>query len=32
VLGCQNYTMPPEKYESWRDVILNFDPRHMFPS
>ena len=32
VLGCQSYQMPPEKYESWRDVILNFDPRHMFPS
>jgi len=32
VLRCQPYQMPPEKYDSWRDVILNFDPSHMFPS
>lgn len=32
VLRCQPYQMPQEKYDSWRDVILNFDPSHMFPS
>ena len=30
VLGCQPYDrMPPEKYETWRDTIVNFDPRKM---
>ncbi|MGF7162198.1 outer membrane biosynthesis protein TonB [Rhodoligotrophos appendicifer] len=32
VMRCAPYQMPQEKYESWRDVILNFDPSHMFPS
>ncbi|MEC7184297.1 MAG: hypothetical protein VXW07_00610, partial [Pseudomonadota bacterium] len=26
---CQPYKMPPEKYESWREMELNFDPRKM---
>jgi colicin import membrane protein len=30
VLGCQPYRLPAEKYDIWKDVILNFDPRDMF--
>lgn len=31
VLRCQPYDrLPPEKYESWHSIILNFDPREMF--
>lgn len=30
VLACQPYDMPPEKYESWSEVILNFDPSEMY--
>jgi outer membrane biosynthesis protein TonB len=31
VLRCQPYDrVPPEKYESWHSIILNFDPRVMF--
>ena len=26
---CQPYKMPPEKYESWRQMELNFDPSKM---
>ena len=26
---CQPYKMPPEKYESWREMDLNFDPSKM---
>ncbi len=26
---CQPFTMPPEKYRSWREIIVNFDPREM---
>ena len=26
---CQPYKMPPEKYESWRELELNFDPSKM---
>ncbi|MGI9412804.1 MAG: hypothetical protein ACR2PM_04005, partial [Hyphomicrobiales bacterium] len=29
VLECKPYNMPEEKYESWKEVILNFDPRDM---
>jgi outer membrane biosynthesis protein TonB len=29
VQRCQPYQMPAEKYDTWRDVILNFDPRKM---
>ena len=30
VWQCQPYRMPKEKYATWRDMILNFDPREMF--
>jgi hypothetical protein len=31
VLRCQPYDrLPPEKYQSWHSIILNFDPREMF--
>jgi outer membrane biosynthesis protein TonB len=31
VMRCQPYDrLPPQKYESWRSIILNFDPRQMF--
>lgn len=30
ILRCAPYQMPPEKYEAWRDVIVNFDPRDLF--
>ena len=30
VFQCQPYTMPPEKYSQWRDMLLNFDPRRMY--
>ena len=26
---CQPYQMPAEKYERWRDLELNFDPKFM---
>jgi outer membrane biosynthesis protein TonB len=29
VQQCQPYDMPPEKYDTWREVIVNFDPRLM---
>lgn len=30
VWQCQPYALPATKYELWRDMILNFDPREMF--
>ncbi len=31
VLRCGPYTfLPAEKYDTWKDVIINFDPRAMF--
>ena len=30
VIRCQSYSLPPEKYETWRDVHVTFDPREMF--
>ena len=30
VLLCQNYELPPDKYDMWRRVTLDFDPREMF--
>jgi colicin import membrane protein len=30
ILGCQNYDLPPEKYEIWKRVTLEFDPQEMF--
>lgn len=29
VLRCQPYRLPEQKFATWRDMILNFDPRHM---
>ena len=30
VFECQPYAMPPQKYDQWRDMVLNFDPRQMY--
>jgi len=30
VQRCQPFRMPPEKYDAWREIILNFDPKAMF--
>jgi len=30
VLRAQPYQLPKEKYDSWSDVIVNFDPSQMF--
>ena len=30
VRRCEPYSMPPEKYGAWQEIILNFDPSHMF--
>jgi outer membrane biosynthesis protein TonB len=30
ILRCQPYTLPAEKYDTWREVTVNFDPREMF--
>ncbi|MFZ1772930.1 MAG: hypothetical protein WAT78_03105, partial [Rhizobiaceae bacterium] len=30
VMKCAPYNLPAEKYESWADVIVNFDPSQMF--
>lgn len=30
VFQCQPYRMPAEKYSEWRDMLLNFDPSHMY--
>lgn len=29
VLRCQPYDLPAGKYEAWRDINVNFDPREM---
>jgi len=29
VVQCQPYTLPPEKFDVWRRMIVNFDPREM---
>jgi len=29
VLRCQPYELPSDKYEAWRDINMNFDPRQM---
>ena len=29
VLRCQPYQLPPEKYEAWREINVNFDPREL---
>lgn len=28
--GQQGYKLPAEKYEAWRDVVVNFDPSQLF--
>jgi hypothetical protein len=28
--ACEPYSLPPEKYDLWKDIVLNFDPRDMF--
>ena len=28
--GQQGYRLPAEKYEAWRDVVVNFDPSQLF--
>ncbi|MCO4317652.1 hypothetical protein M8997_010690 [Phyllobacterium sp. 21LDTY02-6] len=30
VLRCAPYSLPQEKYDTWADVTVNFDPRDMF--
>jgi membrane protein involved in colicin uptake len=30
VLQCQPYRLPPNKYEAWKEVQVNFDPRELF--
>jgi colicin import membrane protein len=30
VQACEPYSLPPAKYEFWKDIVLNFDPRDMF--
>lgn len=30
VLKCQNFDLPPDKYDLWKRVTLDFDPREMF--
>ena len=30
VRRCEPYRMPAEKYGAWRQIILNFNPAHMF--
>lgn len=29
IIQCQPFQMPPEKYSSWRELLLNFDPSQM---
>lgn len=30
VRRCEPYSLPPEKYGAWKEIILNFDPSQMF--
>jgi colicin import membrane protein len=30
ILRCQPYRLPIAKYDVWKDVEVNFDPRDMF--
>jgi colicin import membrane protein len=30
VARCSPYTLPAEKYETWADVVVNFDPSEMY--
>jgi hypothetical protein len=29
VLKCQPFNLPAEKYDTWSEVIFNFDPSEM---
>jgi hypothetical protein len=29
IMTCQPYRLPAEKYDSWRDITVDFDPRSM---
>lgn len=29
IIQCQPFQMPPDKYSSWRELLLNFDPSQM---
>jgi colicin import membrane protein len=30
VQACEPYSLPPAKYDAWKDIIMTFDPRDMF--
>jgi len=30
VIGCSPLRLPPQDYNLWRDLVLNFDPSQMF--
>ncbi len=30
VVRCAPYNLPAEKYETWAEVVVNFDPSEMF--
>ncbi len=30
VQACEPYPLPADKYDIWKDIILNFDPREMY--
>ncbi|MDX2205801.1 MAG: hypothetical protein NW223_23825 [Hyphomicrobiaceae bacterium] len=30
VQACEPYPLPADKYEVWKDIVLNFDPRDMY--
>jgi colicin import membrane protein len=30
VEACEPFNLPPAKYEIWKDIVLNFNPRDMF--
>jgi hypothetical protein len=30
VRRCAPYNLPAEKYDSWREINVTFDPREMF--
>ncbi|MFZ2102512.1 MAG: TonB family protein [Oricola sp.] len=30
ICGQRGYSLPAEKYDAWRDVVVNFDPSEMF--
>lgn len=30
VLSCAPYNLPADKYDTWQDVVINFDPQDLF--